>query len=60
MGSTSDWSKQNFPWVTTIQKHYPDLGSNMSSGQNFRADFPDVISQGNKRWHGKTSADISG
>ena len=35
--------QSNLPWVTTIQKHYPDLGSNMSSGPNFHAHFPHII-----------------
>ena len=48
------WSK--FPkWHdqsgATNQKHYPDLGSVVSSVWNFCARFSDVISWGNQWWH---------
>ena len=42
----------NLPGGTTNQKHYPDLGSDLSSVWNFCARFSDVVSRGNRwrRW----------
>ena len=40
-------SETHFLCSMTNQKHYPDLGSDMSSVWNFGACFSDIISQGN-------------
>ena len=40
-------SETHFLCSMTNQKHYPDLGSDMSSVWNFAACFSDIISQGN-------------
>ena len=42
------------------QKHYLDLGSDVSSIWNFCAYCPDIISRGNHLWHCKMSAVFSG
>ena len=41
------------------QKHYPDLGSDVSSEWNFCQSSSDVISQGNQQWRGEISAVFS-
>ena len=49
-----DWSKFS-KWhdqsEATNQKHYPDLGSDVSSVWNFCAHFSDVILRENQWWH---------
>ena len=47
-------------FVSTSQKHYPDLGNDMSSVWNFCARFSDVISWGSRWWRHKMSAVFSG
>ena len=49
----------NFPHGTTNQKHYPDLGSDVSSVWSFCSRFLGVISQGNQ-WCREMSAFFSG
>ena len=44
LGSASDWIK----WFSTNQKHYPDLGSDVSAVWSFCARCLDVISPGNQ------------
>ena len=47
LDNASDWLKENFPCGMTNQKHYLELGSEMSSVWSFCARFSDVIWQGN-------------
>ena len=49
-----------FPWFSTNQKHYPELGIGTSTVWNFCSHFSDVISQGNQWWCWKMSAVFSG
>ena len=42
------------------QKHYPNLGSDMSSVVNFCAPSSNIILQGNWWWHGEKLALFSG
>ena len=49
-----------FPWLTTNQKYYPELGIGTSTVWNFCSHFSDVISQGNQWWCWKMSAVFSG
>ena len=50
----------NFLCSTTNQRHYSDLGSDMSSVWNSCASSTDVILWGNQWWHCKLSAVSSG
>ena len=43
-------------FVSTNQKHYPDLSSDASSVWNFCACFSDVISRGNRWWRREMSS----
>ena len=43
-------------FISTNQKHYPDLGSNASSVWNFCTRFSDVISRGKQWWSREMSA----
>ena len=62
LGSASDWLNQIFHAAQPIrnQKHYSDLGSDVSSVWNFCACFSDVISGRNHWWHRGMSAVFSG
>ena len=49
-----------FPWLTTNQKHYPELGIGTSTVWNFCSHFSDVISQGHQWWCREIIAVFSG
>ena len=56
LGSASDWLKE----IPTNQKHYQELGSDMSSVWNSCARYSDIVLRGLKWRPRETSAVFSG